>query len=51
MTGKVKGRGTSKWNGVRGIRLALLDSSDGYAKESVGILMRDEWLEKLFANM
>lgn len=37
-----------EWNGLRSDRSGLLDNTDDFAKLGAGILIKDEWFEKVF---
>lgn len=44
---KLKGSGTFEWDRVNGMKAALQEYTDGYAR-GVAIIMEDECCEKVF---
>lgn len=43
-----RGTWTFKWDEVKDVKLSLQDDTDGYRREGIALLMKDEWLQKIF---
>lgn len=45
---RLKSSRTFEWNEVKGVKLGLQDDTDGNVREDLILLIKDEWIGKMF---